>query len=664
MKKRNIYISLLFLFMVAFNHPKTFTQCFYSPVIDSIIARVNTASITNVVRELSGDTSCIIGGNTYTLLTRAYNQPENDLAAQYVFERFQNYGLDASYWQYSSTGKNVIGKRTGVKYPNQKYIICAHYDSYPWGPIAPGADDDASGIAAVLEAAKQLMYYNPDYTLLCIGWDEEERGLYGSRAYADSAYFHGDSIIGVLNFDMIAYDPLNQRNIRIISDTNSVSLANIMNGVVRLYAMDMNPTVDIDINAGGSDEFSFWQRGYKALWPFENPFNPYVNSMMDSIYYFNLKYFTRTSQCAVAAIATLAFDFIINFQHQQLLSSEDTTDRIASVCINSHQEIAAGTNAPLLYYKVGTGPYNPVQYFYNNLDTFKYIIPGQPVGSSVSYYFAAQDRTGLLIATYPAGGRGVDPPGTIPTNVPFVYYILGMETYCSKTVPRDLPPKQATYDSIFIPDERIVSNLDVNLTIYHPYDQDLIIGFTDPEGTLIRLSYGNGGTGANYLNTTFDDEAAVPIKNGTPPFTGSYIPENPLHTFYGKNMQGVWRLRVFNNSTSQTAHLINWCLNGYYYNPIGIVNNQIPVRTSLSQNYPNPFNPNTQINFLLERTNEVKLVIYDILGREVKVLINNRLNDGDYSVDFNGSELSSGIYFYTLFIGGNRFDTKKMVLVK
>ncbi|MBV6479605.1 MAG: hypothetical protein HGGPFJEG_02391 [Ignavibacteria bacterium] len=89
----------------------------------------------------------------------------------------------------------------------------------------------------------------------------------------------------------------------------------------------------------------------------------------------------------------------------------------------------------------------------------------------------------------------------------------------------------------------------------------------------------------------------------------------------------------------------------------------IPEEYSLSQNYPNPFNPVTRIKFSLPKESSVKLTVYDILGREVKKLVNEKLSVGRYEYEFNGSSFASGVYFYTL--ETDRFvKTKRMVLIK
>lgn len=83
----------------------------------------------------------------------------------------------------------------------------------------------------------------------------------------------------------------------------------------------------------------------------------------------------------------------------------------------------------------------------------------------------------------------------------------------------------------------------------------------------------------------------------------------------------------------------------------------------LSQNYPNPFNPSTKISFELSEMGLIKLEVFDLLGKEVKVLVNKVMNPGSYTIDFNASELPSGVYFYRL-AGSGYSEIKKMVIVK
>ena len=88
-----------------------------------------------------------------------------------------------------------------------------------------------------------------------------------------------------------------------------------------------------------------------------------------------------------------------------------------------------------------------------------------------------------------------------------------------------------------------------------------------------------------------------------------------------------------------------------------------PVEYSLEQNYPNPFNPTTQINYSIRETGLVQLKIYDILGKEVATLVNENKEAGNYSIDFNASELPSGVYIYQLTTPGFT-QARKMILAK
>lgn len=88
-----------------------------------------------------------------------------------------------------------------------------------------------------------------------------------------------------------------------------------------------------------------------------------------------------------------------------------------------------------------------------------------------------------------------------------------------------------------------------------------------------------------------------------------------------------------------------------------------PTEYSISQNYPNPFNPSAKIKFALTKTALTSIVVYDILGREIRTLVNKELGSGYYEVNFDASNLSSGIYFYRIQSGAFT-QTKKMILMK
>jgi len=98
---------------------------------------------------------------------------------------------------------------------------------------------------------------------------------------------------------------------------------------------------------------------------------------------------------------------------------------------------------------------------------------------------------------------------------------------------------------------------------------------------------------------------------------------------------------------------------------IGIqqISNIIPDKFNLYQNYPNPFNPVTNIKFDIQKNSFVKLKVYDIVGKEIAALVNENKSAGSYVVDFDATNLTSGVYFYR--IETESFtETKRMVILK
>jgi hypothetical protein len=113
--------------------------------------------------------------------------------------------------------------------------------------------------------------------------------------------------------------------------------------------------------------------------------------------------------------------------------------------------------------------------------------------------------------------------------------------------------------------------------------------------------------------------------------------------------------------------------NDTFYTSIKQISTNTPKAFKLFQNYPNPFNPKTIISYELKSatggTSYVKLIVYNITGKEIVILVNEKQDAGSYEVDFSGNGLSSGVYFYQLIItnekGGEVYrETKKAILIK
>jgi N-acetylneuraminic acid mutarotase len=126
-----------------------------------------------------------------------------------------------------------------------------------------------------------------------------------------------------------------------------------------------------------------------------------------------------------------------------------------------------------------------------------------------------------------------------------------------------------------------------------------------------------------------------------------------------------WRYVVacgYNGTTYGTPQIYADSLNCLISGVIGN-GNIIPIEYALNQNYPNPFNPVTKISYATPKAGIVTMKVYDVIGRQVATLVNEFKNAGFYSVDFNGVNLSSGVYFYNIEVNGFK-DIKKMILIK
>ena len=121
-------------------------------------------------------------------------------------------------------------------------------------------------------------------------------------------------------------------------------------------------------------------------------------------------------------------------------------------------------------------------------------------------------------------------------------------TYNSTDVPVAIPEGGGTSgpaDSVLdIGDTGSINDVNVFLSLTHTFDGDLVISIESPTGTTVRLSNRIGGSGDNYTNTVFDDEAAVSIAAGSGPFTGTFIPEGSLAAFDSEDLFGTWILHI------------------------------------------------------------------------------------------------------------------------
>ena len=204
-------------------------------------------------------------------------------------------------------------------------------------------------------------------------------------------------------------------------------------------------------------------------------------------------------------------------------------------------------------------------------------------------------------------------------------------------------------------------------------DDFLLVNGND--GTdVIKLYGGNGNDSLIYNVSSGEDSVLIDGGGGVPEYNSATINANSSNNFTVKDGNGI---TLYQQGTGGTLIIViniqNLNINTKSLTVEDLIHKTIsnisdnqnnnPKDFYLHQNYPNPFNPTTNIMFDIPNASFVKLSVYDILGREVATIVNEKLNAGSYEVDWDGSGYPSGIYFYRLETG-DFVDVKKMLLVK
>jgi len=229
-----------------------------------------------------------------------------------------------------------------------------------------------------------------------------------------------------------------------------------------------------------------------------------------------------------------------------------------------------------------------------------------------------------------------------------------------------IPAIGTVSSTITLPGSGTVTSVELFMSISHTFCNDLDITLTSPNGQVRDITSDNGGGSDNGYLTFFVDAAPTLVTDAAfmPPYSNLVRPEVLMGNMGGSATNGTWTLTVTDDLGGDSGVLKGWGirLNGSL-TAIQPVSNNIPIKYNLYQNYPNPFNPVSNIKFDIAKSSNVKLVVYDLLGREVKTLVNEFTQAGQYEVKFDGSNLASGTYFFKI-EAGDFTDVKKMILVK
>jgi len=283
---------------------------YYPPAIT-----VADTNIANLVSSITAQTSRQLIADISTIPTRYSFAQACRQAEQVIFNKFDSLGLDASYHSFNYSGtlmRNVIGEKLGEAHPESIIIVCAHLDCTSESPeqVAPGAEDNASGCAVVLEAARVLTQFPTDLTVRFMTFSGEEQGLVGSDSYASFVRSQGQAIVAVLNVDMVGYSGLYARDMHIFCDPTSFSLGALGSSTITSYTTLDTVTHYESYPRYGSDHYPFATRGYPAIFFIDAwdgfDWYPYYHTTADTVGYLNMTQQSAIGRAVAAMAATLA----------------------------------------------------------------------------------------------------------------------------------------------------------------------------------------------------------------------------------------------------------------------------------------------------------------------------------------------------------------------
>jgi len=190
-------------------------------------------------------------------------------------------------------------------------------------------------------------------------------------------------------------------------------------------------------------------------------------------------------------------------------------------------------------------------------------------------------------------------------------------------------------------------------TLYPSYNSTV-------KGLIWRTGYSQGNTQVMCAMSNYGSGRVFCIGDSSPQDDGT---GSSGHTLYSS-----WLTEVNGNHARLHLNACLWLAKVTGVSEISETGNGIPDEFHLFQNFPNPFNPVTKIRFDIvnkenRQTSYIKLIIYDMLGKEAETIVNEDIKPGSYEVTFDGSRFSSGMYYYRL-ISDNYTETKKMTLLK
>lgn len=249
--------------------------CTFTPGVDTLLAGTTLDNYTGWIRKISGEEPWTAGDHTLTVSTRYSPSLFNgtytgfDLLRDQLLQWYSPDQVEVETYQpYTNvTWKNLILTIRGNQAAGDVVMLTAHYDDWPSTAPAPGADDNASGSATLLEAARLMVGHTLPRTVKMVWFTGEEQGLKGSIAYASKHLQELTSVWGVINLDMYAYDHDNDHcfEMHVGGLPASDRVGQCLAQAVQIYQPELRYDYFISGATNASDHASFWSRNVGAV---------------------------------------------------------------------------------------------------------------------------------------------------------------------------------------------------------------------------------------------------------------------------------------------------------------------------------------------------------------------------------------------------------------
>jgi hypothetical protein len=582
--------------------------------------------------------------------TRKWNTPQAIQAQNWIQMKFEELNLATELVnipQGSQYSKNVIACLPGLVYPDEYVVLGAHYDSISNYGNAPGADDNASGTASILEIARILSNYHFARSILFCAFTAEEIGLYGSQAFVQQALQNGMDILGYFNIDMAGYlQAGTQPHTHIIAPASAQPLVDYYIDIVNLYLPNFPATQETFIY-GDSDHTSFNNAGIMGIFPFEDVenYSPYIHSPNDifGLSVNHLEQHVMFTQATLASVANLAEPLQNYIELNVLPHSENVVlnwnliDYASLYAIYRNEQLYSATVEPFFQdFNVQNGNFYTYQikaFSQNGVNELAFS-PAVTVMPAVNlpfpYYNSINSNTANMVfedtwgicqtESYTDNVSIADSPhGNYQNSLESSFILNGI----------DLSSTQIAYLTFFAKCE-----LAINDTVF--------VEFSANPGAWIILDF--------FTNQQFSWQEKT----------------YSLQDFSGKPNQLLrFRLKTDETETASGIYLDDFSV----YSEFTSTDADFVKRNIHLSAYPNPFNPSTTLRFFLpDVTLFATLKIVNVKGQTVKEMYFENPASGWHNILWNGKDeygknVSSGLYFAFLQTPINSVS-KKILLLK